>query len=166
MPFPSHRSSLRQFPPFIFTLSNLLGPPHPQLPPNSTTPAAPPKRKRPAPPAPPFNPFARPDPFAQLAERDVAHVVSDVLYALEFFEKNAYLVGVEGRVGELDEEGGIEVLEEGGAVVAEAYGQADVAGGAEAMKGIVELGEEDMKKEEEEEEADIKKEEEGEGIKK
>ncbi|KAL8279144.1 hypothetical protein RQP46_008400 [Phenoliferia psychrophenolica] len=82
------------------------------LPPNSSAPAAPPKRKRPAPPAPPHNPFARPDPFAQLAERDIAHVVSDVLYALEFFQQNDWLRGVEGRVGELEEEGGIEELEE------------------------------------------------------
>ncbi|KAK4692688.1 hypothetical protein P7C70_g9075, partial [Phenoliferia sp. Uapishka_3] len=85
---------------------------HTQLPPNSTTPAMPPKRKRPAPPALPYNPFARSDPFAQLAERDIAHVVSDALYALEFFYQNDWLKGVEARVGELDEEGGIEELAE------------------------------------------------------
>ena len=83
---------------------------HPQLPAASSHPPPPPKRRRPAPPAPAYNPFARADPFAQLAERDVAQVTSDVLQVVDFLVRNAWLRGVEGRVGECDEEGGIEEL--------------------------------------------------------
>lgn len=112
--------------------------------PSSTT-SLPPKRKRPAPPAPPHNPFARPDPFARLAERDVAHVVSDVLSALEFFRRNDWLRGVEGRVGELDEEGGIEELPPSAAVevvVAKDESLTDPPLG-DPVSGIVELDTED-----------------------
>ncbi|KAM0752992.1 hypothetical protein T439DRAFT_323604 [Meredithblackwellia eburnea MCA 4105] len=83
------------------------------LPPQSTAPPAATKRKRPAPPAPPRNPFSRPDVFAALAERDIQHVVSDVMQVIEFLGNNNWLKGVETRIGELEEEGGIEVLGSG-----------------------------------------------------
>lgn len=82
-----------------------------QIPANSA-PRLPPKRKRPAPPPAPRNPFARADPWAQLEERDWRHVVSDVLQVVDFFAKNDFLKGVERRVGEIEEEGGIEDLGE------------------------------------------------------
>lgn len=73
----------------------------------------PPKRQRPVPRAAPHNPFARPsDPFDQLAERDFKHVVSDVLQVVDFLSRNDWLRGVEMRAGQMDEESGIEVLQE------------------------------------------------------
>lgn len=81
--------------------------------PANTAPRLPPKRKRPAPPPAPHNPFARTtDPWAQLEERDWRHVVSDVLQVVNFLTKNDFLKGVERRVGEIEEEGGIEDLGE------------------------------------------------------
>ncbi|BGP12473.1 hypothetical protein JCM10213_006960 [Rhodosporidiobolus nylandii] len=85
--------------------------------PANAPPPPPPKRKRPAPPPPAHNPFARPasfssDPFAQLAERDHRHLVSDVLQVIEWLGANDWLRGVEIRPGQVEEESGIEVLAE------------------------------------------------------
>ncbi|KAK4050453.1 hypothetical protein OIV83_003523 [Microbotryomycetes sp. JL201] len=86
------------------------------LPDKSTQPSKPPvvpTRKRPAPPAPPHNPFARSfDPFEQLQERDWQQVIENVLQVIDFLSENEWLKGVERRVGEMDEESGIEVLDE------------------------------------------------------
>ncbi|KAM0793692.1 hypothetical protein ACM66B_001119 [Microbotryomycetes sp. NB124-2] len=86
------------------------------LPDKSSQPAKPPSvptRKRPAPPAAPHNPFAKSfDPFEQLQERDWQQVVENVLQVVEFLKENDWLKGVERRVGEMDEESGIEVLAE------------------------------------------------------
>ncbi|BGP28575.1 hypothetical protein JCM10296v2_000311 [Rhodotorula toruloides] len=86
-----------------------------EIPANAPPPPLP-KRKRPAPPPPPHNPFARPagysDPFSLLEERDYKHLVSDVLQVIEFLGANDWLKGVEIRPGQLDEESGIEVLED------------------------------------------------------
>lgn len=106
----------------------------PQIPANAPPPPLP-KRKRPAPPPPPHNPFARPagyaDPFSLLEERDYKHLVSDVLQVIEFLGANDWLKGVEIRPGQLDEESGIEVLEEtevdGGRVSRETKVEQEVA---------------------------------------
>jgi len=45
-----------------------------------------------------------------LEEKDHKHLVSDLLQVVEFLGANDWLRGVEGRVGEMDEESGIEVL--------------------------------------------------------
>lgn len=87
-----------------------------QLPANSTTQAPPrnlPPRKRPAPAPPAFNPFARSnrDSFSQLAELDIKRSMSEVLQIVDFLKKNDWLRGVEGRVGEIDEEGGVVMVE-------------------------------------------------------
>ncbi|GAA5861362.1 hypothetical protein JCM1840_005344 [Sporobolomyces johnsonii] len=97
------------------------------LPANASAPP-PPKRQRPAPRSAPHNPFARPfsDPFSLLEERDTRHVVSDVLQAIEFLAANDWLRGVEVRVGQMDEESGIEVIEEATKEV-EHEGEGDVA---------------------------------------
>ncbi|GEM06109.1 zinc finger, CCCH-type protein [Rhodotorula toruloides] len=86
-----------------------------EIPANAPPPPLP-RRKRPAPPPPPHNPFARPagysDPFSLLEERDYQHLVSDVLQVIEFLGANDWLKSVEIRPGQLDEESGIEVLED------------------------------------------------------
>lgn len=122
-------------PPRLLTPSTLYPPP--QLP-ASSQPAPPPKKRRPAPPAPAFNPFARADPFAQLAERDVAQVTSDVMQVVEFLVRNDWLRGVEGRVGECEEEGGIEEL---GAVGEGGEVDGGEAKGGAGIEEIVEMGE-------------------------
>ncbi|GAA6013312.1 hypothetical protein JCM11491_006350 [Sporobolomyces phaffii] len=72
-----------------------------------------PRRNRPHPRAAPHNPFARPfrDAFELLEEQEVKHVVSDVLQVVDFLRANAWLRGVELRVGQMDEESGIEVVD-------------------------------------------------------
>ncbi|SCV68643.1 BQ2448_764 [Microbotryum intermedium] len=71
-------------------------------------------RKRPHPASStPYNPFARSDPFAQLAERDWKHLVSDVLQVVQFLADNEWLKGVEIRRGEIEEQGGIEEVQTG-----------------------------------------------------
>lgn len=45
-----------------------------------------------------------------MEEKDHKHLVSDLLQVVEFLGANDWLRGVEGRVGEMDEESGIEVL--------------------------------------------------------
>ncbi|GAA6022032.1 hypothetical protein JCM8202_004384 [Rhodotorula sphaerocarpa] len=85
------------------------------LTPNAGPPPSP-KRRRPAPAPAPHNPFARPagfgDPFSLVEERDYRHLVSDVLQVIEFLGANDWLRGVEIRRGQVDEESGIEVLQE------------------------------------------------------
>ncbi|GAA5981164.1 hypothetical protein JCM10908_004004 [Rhodotorula pacifica] len=87
------------------------------LPPNAGPPP-PPKRRRPAPAPAPHNPFARPagfsDPFSLVEERDYRHIVADVLQVIEFLGANDWLQGVEIRRGQVEEESGIEVLQESG----------------------------------------------------
>lgn len=50
------------------------------------------------------------DPFSQLAEKDISKIISNLLQVLDFLKSNQWLKGVESRVGEIDEEGGVEEL--------------------------------------------------------
>ncbi|GAA5950329.1 hypothetical protein JCM3765_004508 [Sporobolomyces pararoseus] len=77
-------------------------------------PLPPPRRNRPHPRQAPHNPFARPfqDAFQLLEEQDLKHVVSDLLQVVDFLKANDWLRGVEIRAGQMDEESGIEVLDQ------------------------------------------------------
>ncbi|GAA5993297.1 hypothetical protein JCM5350_005083 [Sporobolomyces pararoseus] len=77
-------------------------------------PLPPPRRNRPHPRQAPHNPFSRPfqDAFQLLEEQDLKHVVSDLLQVVDFLKANDWLRGVEIRAGQMDEESGIEVLDQ------------------------------------------------------
>ena len=62
-----------------------------------------PPRRRPAPPSAPHNPFARADPFSQLAERDISHLTAELMQVLDFLAKNQWLKGVETRAGMVED---------------------------------------------------------------
>ncbi|GAA5922949.1 uncharacterized protein JCM15063_003478 [Sporobolomyces koalae] len=73
-----------------------------------------PRRNRPQPRGPTHNPFSgafQRDPFQLLQDQEMKHVVSDLLQTIDFLKANHWLDRVELRVGQLDEESGIEVLE-------------------------------------------------------
>ena len=59
-----------------------------------------------APPPPPSSTSAssRPDLLLRLLETDIKHTTSDLSQVIRFLCDNAFLVGVEGKVGELEEE--------------------------------------------------------------
>ncbi|GAA5898973.1 zinc finger CCCH domain-containing nuclear FMR1 interacting 1 family protein [Sporobolomyces salmoneus] len=77
-------------------------------------PPPPPRRNRPHPRQAPRNPFSRPfqDAFQLLEEQDLKHVLSDLLQVVDFLKANDWLKGVELRPGQMDEESGIEVLDQ------------------------------------------------------
>ncbi|GAA6059382.1 hypothetical protein JCM10212_003280 [Sporobolomyces blumeae] len=95
------------------------------IPPGQADPP-PPRRQRPHPRAPPHNPFARPslttasnpfsstpsafDAFSVLEEHDLRHELNDLLQVIEWTGANGWLKGVELRIGQKDEESGIEVV--------------------------------------------------------